>query len=563
MVSCIRIHTVEGLHVKNIMHTSLRIFMLSMLLGIGVIFPGQAQSQSPEKPAAQTSIKIGKLWALDYVSSFGYIGTLEYPGSSGTQYVATAAGSIISGKVSAGQTTFISYYSPEFYDFASYDRLRERWQQQGDGFTTSFLTAKANLKAHPNNMGLEMTTDVMAWSYPEYDDFFVLRHTFTNKGTEDITDFWFGYTLPADCGPTSVREWYMDDLCAYDQGRGLAYMHDDDGDGGLSPYYIGEALLLAPPTGGTSDDEATAAQKWTTFYYFTISNPMAGRDDVYSKLTSGIMGNASSPGPYDALSGVGPYTLKAGGSLSFAVAIVLGEGLSELEEHTDRAAHLASLDFVVPPSDVPPAIPRMGEVQRGEETITISWSNEAAQESDFAGFRLYKSEVSKFGPWVEIFSTATDTMFVDQGNIGFPQYYLITSFDTDGNECGMWGESNRTIDPIYTAHLSETSANTVRVVPNPYMGSAAWEREVYESRIYFTRLPERCHIYIYTMTGDLVNTLSHNMDGDSNPDGSGDESWDLLTVNEQAIVTGLYVFRVVSDTGETHTGTFAVVKGQR
>jgi hypothetical protein len=212
---------------------------------------------------------------------------------------------------------------------------------------------------------------------------------------------------------------------------------------------------------------------------------------------------------------------------------------------------------------VPPTIPRITETTVEEDRITLFWSDEAASENDFAGFRLYRSDVSQLGPWVEILDTPSEISHIDQGRIGFPHFYLITSYDTDGNECGIWGDRNRTIEPVYAAHGSEKTVENVRVVPNPYLGSAAWEREVYESRIYFTRLPETCTISIYTLTGDLVNTLYHNMDGDPTPDGSGDEAWDLLTLNEQSIVTGLYIYRVVSDNGETHTGTFAVVKGQR
>lgn len=547
---------------RNKISRRIPITILLVLMGIGVIQSSRAQPQDLEKPTALTSIKIGKLWGRNNVSNFGYIGTLEYPGSSGNEYVSTAAGVLVSGTVSSGRTTFIGFYEP-YFDFAYHDYLRESWQQHEDGITTSFLTARANLQGHPDGMGLEMETDIMAWSYPKYDDFFVLRHTFTNKGAEDITNFWFGYTLPADCGPTDVREWYMDDLCAYDRERGLIYMYDDDGDGGLSPYYIGEALLLAPPVNGSSDDPSITTQKWTTFYYFTISNPLSGREDVYSRLTSGIMSNTSTAGPYDALCGVGPYTLKVGGSLSFTVAILYGEGLPELAECTDRAALLAASDFTVPEIDVPPTIPQITETTTEEDRITISWSNEAASESDFVGYRLYRSDVSQLGPWEVIFDTPSEITYVDKGKIGFPQFYLITSYDTDGNECGIWGERNRTIEPVYAAHGSERTVDKVRVVPNPYLGSAAWEREVYESRLYFTHLPETCKIYIYTLTGELVNTLSHNMDDDPTLDGSGDEAWDLLTLNEQSIVTGLYIYRVVSDNGETHTGTFAVVKGQR
>ncbi|UCE19239.1 MAG: hypothetical protein JSV84_02505 [Gemmatimonadota bacterium] len=188
---------------RTVKYLKLPAFILLSLMSVGAIQSCRAQPQELEKPAALTSIKIGKLWGRNNVSNFGYIGTLEYPGSSGNEYISTAAGVLLSGTVSSGRTTFIGFYEP-YFDFAYHDFLRESWQQRGDGITTSTLTARANLQGHPDGMGIEMETEIMAWSYPQYDDFFILRHTFTNKGEEDITNFWFGYTLPADCGPTDV-----------------------------------------------------------------------------------------------------------------------------------------------------------------------------------------------------------------------------------------------------------------------------------------------------------------------------------------------------------------------
>jgi len=102
-------------------------------------------------------------------------------------------------------------------------------------------------------------------------------------------------------------------------------------------------------------------------------------------------------------------------------------------------------------------------------------------------------------------------------------------------------------------------------VPNPYIGSATWELKDYENKILFSHLPEMCTIRIYSLSGDLVDILYHNVEGDITPDTtpSGDESWDLLTQNDQYISSGLYIFVVKSEAGEMKIGKFAVIKGEK
>jgi hypothetical protein len=100
----------------------------------------------------------------------------------------------------------------------------------------------------------------------------------------------------------------------------------------------------------------------------------------------------------------------------------------------------------------------------------------------------------------------------------------------------------------------------IKVVPNPYIVSAPWE----EARIgnspfgepiknlAFTNLPTPCTIKIFTVDGDLVNTLSH-----SNP--TGREEWNLLTSENRPVVSGIYFFHVDSNVGEK-IGRFAVIR---
>jgi hypothetical protein len=98
------------------------------------------------------------------------------------------------------------------------------------------------------------------------------------------------------------------------------------------------------------------------------------------------------------------------------------------------------------------------------------------------------------------------------------------------------------------------------VVPNPYVGSASFEPERFaisgrgERRMEFRNLPQRCVVKIYTVRGELVQTLRH--DGSLN----GMVPWNLRTKDNLDVAPGLYIFHV--DGGETgsYTGKFAIVK---
>jgi hypothetical protein len=98
------------------------------------------------------------------------------------------------------------------------------------------------------------------------------------------------------------------------------------------------------------------------------------------------------------------------------------------------------------------------------------------------------------------------------------------------------------------------------VVPNPYVGSASFEPERFavsgrgERRIEFRGIPQASVIRIYTVRGELVQTLRQ--------DGSNDGyvAWNLRTKDNLDVAPGLYVFHV--DGGElgSKIGKFAIIK---
>jgi len=99
------------------------------------------------------------------------------------------------------------------------------------------------------------------------------------------------------------------------------------------------------------------------------------------------------------------------------------------------------------------------------------------------------------------------------------------------------------------------------VVPNPYVGAASFEPQRFavsgrgERKIEFRNLPANCTIRIYTVTGELVQTLYH--DGNIN---KGIVSWDLRNKDNLDIAPGLYIYHVDGKEVGTHVGKFAVIK---
>lgn len=109
------------------------------------------------------------------------------------------------------------------------------------------------------------------------------------------------------------------------------------------------------------------------------------------------------------------------------------------------------------------------------------------------------------------------------------------------------------------------------VVPNPYVAASSFEPERFatsgrgERRLEFRGVPIGSSVRIYTIRGELVQTLHH--DGFTpNPDGTRGEGeatgmieWDLRTKDNLEIAPGLYIYHVTSDLGDS-VGKFAVIK---
>ena len=108
-----------------------------------------------------------------------------------------------------------------------------------------------------------------------------------------------------------------------------------------------------------------------------------------------------------------------------------------------------------------------------------------------------------------------------------------------------------TVIPGYSA---EDGLDFITVVPNPYIVHSDFNETSYKKRIRFTRLPDKCNITIFTVSGEKVRQLEHNSSID------GNAWWDLRSYNNQEIAPGLYIYVVETPGGESKMGKFAIVR---
>jgi hypothetical protein len=100
---------------------------------------------------------------------------------------------------------------------------------------------------------------------------------------------------------------------------------------------------------------------------------------------------------------------------------------------------------------------------------------------------------------------------------------------------------------------NKVDVSKVKVVPNPYIIRAAYERNILTKKILFTNLPPKCKISIFSVAGEHIISLQHN-----NPS-VGHLAWNLRTKEDTEIAYGLYIYKVESEWGES-VGKFALIR---
>lgn len=177
--------------------------------------------------------------------------------------------------------------------------------------------------------------------------------------------------------------------------------------------------------------------------------------------------------------------------------------------------------------------------------------------------RYYSSSIPNPPRGVEYYVAVTAW---DRGMPYIPLSPLESGRDEDANMKVLFPGAN-----------AKDDMDDIYVVPNPYIAQSNFDgkrdnddKGDKSRRIWFVNLPETCTIKIFTLAGDLVDTIKHN--GAEMEDvitvskasyfglkASGMATWDLLSENNQIIAPGVYLYSVKSD-GDVKVGKFVIIK---
>lgn len=179
--------------------------------------------------------------------------------------------------------------------------------------------------------------------------------------------------------------------------------------------------------------------------------------------------------------------------------------------------------------------------------------------------RYYKSSIHHPRKGVEYYTAVTA---YDRGIPSNDLNFLETGRDADAN-----------MKVFFPGTLATDKMDNIKVVPNPYIGRSKFdgrynndEKGDKSRRLWFINLPYTCTIRIYTLAGDLVQTLHH--DGAQSTDivtiskaatqgiaADGMHPWNLLSKHNQIIAPGVYLFSVQNKADDKiKVGKFVIIK---
>ncbi len=273
---------------------------------------------------------------------------------------------------------------------------------------------------------------------------------------------------------------------------------------------------------------------------------------------------------YDNPTDNGPFVLPDGSTTDdkdvFKNAWVF-TGKDSIIKTFSRAKRNYDMGYQIPQAPQPPI---EFTVTSGGDRILLDWKPSPSEmESDFAGYKIYRSE------------GRTDTIFQKIADVtkgvcnyadltpkrGVSYYYYISAYnDGSNNTAGIANprgslQSSRfytkTNKPAFLRRAAGRALEDIRLVPNPFfIRNKDYQYSGEVDKIMFLNIPAVCIIRIYTERGDLIKSIHH-------VNGSGDEAWSSITSSRQVVCSGIYIvhFEVLEDQYDGETGDIFYRKG--
>jgi hypothetical protein len=484
------------------------------------------------------------------------------------------------------------------------------------------------------------------WSFSDYAHFVIFHYVITNQGLP-LRNAWVGlygelasgtradYSVwPPSSSSSITGGWFKKKWVQYEDSLRLFrehYCYNEPVPDGCNlahvPEWVGFALLGARVG---ADTASVLPRKQVTLASWLYQPGSALRDqdtERYDIMSSGLVQDLNGPDfqPFEGdpveLLAVGPFEeIDPGDSISVDFVFVGGAEIPDIQKHTKVAQRAYDLHYQVP---VPPPSPRLKVVAR-EQAVDIYWddSPESAEDPtspdphDFEGYRVYLSEDRLDLHRVAQYDLATpphDTTGFNTGldvarlpapvtfdgvtyqyrytvtglRDGFHYFAAVTAYDLGTSEIESLesGASQNKTMVIPGPAPAEIAGDKIAVFPNPYRVEARWDvgQKVRDHYLWFSNLPERCTLRIYTLSGDLVFETAFDgrtyagegargvydptreLDVKAPTLSGSTYAWNLITREGQAAATGLYLYSVEDASGKRAraVGRFLIVKSDR
>ena len=475
-----------------------------------------------------------------------------------------------------------------------------------------------NTNARPEKLNIQVTQTSYAWSTSKDQDYIIWKLEILNNSDSPKDSLYFGIYYDYDAGGISNE--YDNDYYVWDPAKQLTYVVGPTGttswEPGSKPFLLGLLFLETPMVDNTGRVVASNGTRKgiTDWHYGGVYSSAWGdnpTDDIvffnWMSSAEALRNNSSRPNMFhgsdrhfddwrlqdtltgaqpggdgvDGIAASGPYHMEPHQKMTFIFAQVAQQDREKLYKTVDRVYQIYNNGIKL----VPPPKPTV-RCEAYDNTVKLSWSNDKeftyidprTGRSAVKEYRVYKTTDPNRENWgepVAIIPRDASKLFVVndlykwQDNVGIKNFfyysYSVTVVDVDGLESGKAflpadGTSEENTVEARPVSSPKATVDNVKVVPNPYVISATWERKRLGDPklgepirdIAFINLPDQCTISIYTLDGNLVKTLEHNS-------GTGTEFWDLRSFSNQMIATGIYIYHVKSNVGDK-VSKFAVVR---
>lgn len=382
---------------------------------------------------------------------------------------------------------------------------------------------------------------------------------------------------------------------------------DDSGnpgpDGTLqSPGFMGFRILKTEP----------ASFKVSSFFQCHQYNDPASDKESYDRVLAPrdfmppiTQGGKLFPYDYRAIMSLGPLeTLAAGDSVVVTLALGVGSdperggiySLVELVKIMKVAQLIVDVDYEI--ASLSPPAPGLELGLFAENGVTkgvkVMWDDMPVMNENFQGFKVWKSagktaagnfDWKPLGLGTYVDSTNSPSwpppsveqnifQLVDTDIVmGFDYYYSVQSFSKELPDPFGILESNILSNLKYISPSNPVASDLsrVKVVPNPYIGSAVWNNAIpsdadpWQHRLQFINLPSDASIKIFTLDGDFVDEITsgeivRKSDVFLGANSLSVAEWDLITRNNQEAAPGVYMYVVDSPSTGKKIGKFVIVR---